>query len=77
MKQSVKERTILVLTKPPRIIYKECKAKIGSPKDFLENLKVDKFFNNECQKTSTSIPSEITKLYFAPEEKDDEDIQMS
>jgi hypothetical protein len=46
MKQTVKERVILVMTKPPKLIY-PCKVKIGEPKDYNDNLK-NKVFANEC-----------------------------
>ena len=47
LKQSVRERTILVLTKPPKLVYSTLKAKIGVPKDFGENCKSN-VFNSEC-----------------------------
>ena len=42
MKQTVKERAILVLTKPPKLVC-PCKVKIGDPKDYSENKKNNVF----------------------------------
>lgn len=44
LKQSVRDRTILVLTKPPKVVYKTLSAKIGNPKDFSDNAKQAGFF---------------------------------
>ena len=49
LKQSIKERTILVLTRPPKIVYSTLKAKVGNPKDYSDNIK-DKVFDKDCAK---------------------------
>lgn len=41
-KQQIQNRTILVLSRPPRIIYRETPNRIGQPKDY-ENIKKDGF----------------------------------
>lgn len=58
VKQTIKERNILVLTKPPKLIYGKLKTKIGLPKDYAENLK-EKVFDNECSKERTEIPKNV------------------
>lgn len=60
MKQNVKERVILVLTKPPKLIY-DCKVKIGEPKEYAENLK-NGVFDTECLARTTAIPKELYDL---------------
>jgi hypothetical protein len=57
MKQTVKERVILVLTKPPKLVY-ACKVKIGEPKDYNDNLK-NKVFSAECSPSKTMIPGAV------------------
>ena len=57
MKQNVKDRVILVLTKPPKLIY-DCKVKIGEPKEYADNLK-NGTFSGECLSTTTAIPREL------------------
>ena len=57
-KQTIKERNILVLTKPPRLVYSGLKTKIGSPKDYNDNLK-EKVFDKDCHKDRTAIPKAI------------------
>ena len=57
MKQNVKDRVILVLTKPPKLIY-DCKVKIGEPKDYADNLK-NGTFSSECLPRTTAIPKEL------------------
>ena len=52
VKQTIKERNILVLTKPPKLVYGKLKMKIGSPKDYAENVK-EKVFDSECSSTRT------------------------
>ena len=47
VRQTIKERNILVLTKPPKLIYGSMKTKIGLPKDYAENLK-EKAFDKDC-----------------------------
>ena len=42
MKQYVKDRAVLVLTKPPKVI-RELKMKLGEPHDYNENKKNDAF----------------------------------
>ena len=44
-----------MLTKPPKVIYNTLKSKIGSPKDYAENLK-EALFNSACAKQKTLIP---------------------
>ena len=51
MKQNVKDRVILVLTKPPKLIY-NCKVKIGDPKEYADNAK-NGTFQNECPLKAT------------------------
>lgn len=58
MKQTVKDRVILVLTKPPKLVYSKIKTNIGQPKDYVENLK-EKVFEAECPHGKTSIPQKI------------------
>ena len=58
VKQTIKERNILVLTKPPRLIYSKLKTKIGLPKDYAENLK-EKVFDKDCPKDRIAIPKNI------------------
>ena len=58
VKQTIKERNILVLTKPPKLIYGKLKTKIGLPKDYSDNLK-DKVFDNDCAKEKTAIPKTV------------------
>ena len=60
LKQSIKDRTILVLTRPPKVVYSQVKTKIGNPKDYTENNK-DGVFNSACKKQSLAIPKEIIK----------------
>jgi hypothetical protein len=55
LKQSIKERTILVLTKAPKVIYNTIKSKIGSPKDYADNQK-ENVFASACPKPKTVIP---------------------
>lgn len=57
MKQSVKEKTILVLTKPPKVVYPSIKIKLGEARDYSENLK-NNVFCKDPSKESTLIPSE-------------------
>ena len=59
MKQSVKEKTILVLTKPPKVVYPNVKVKFGEARDYAENLKSN-VFNSEPCKESTFIPKELS-----------------
>ena len=57
MKQNVKDRVILVLTKPPKLIY-DCKVKIGEPKEYADNLK-NGTFSGDCLPRTTAIPREL------------------
>jgi hypothetical protein len=59
MKQTVKDRVVLVLTKPPKLIY-ACKVKIGEPKDYNENLKA-KAFAQDCNQKATQIPRDLVR----------------
>lgn len=49
---------MLVMTKPPSVIYSNIKSKIGSPKDYQENVK-EKVFDSGCPEAKTAIPQEI------------------
>ena len=58
VRQTIKERNILVLTKPPKLIYTDLKTKIGLPRDYTECLK-DKVYDQECSSDWISIPNHI------------------
>lgn len=58
VRQTIKERNILVLTKPPKLIYESLKTKIGMPKDYADNQK-EKVFDQDCSKDRVSIPKNI------------------
>jgi hypothetical protein len=58
MKQNVKDRVILVMTKPPKLIY-PCKVKIGDPKEYSDNLK-NGTFSSDCLARTTAIPKELS-----------------
>lgn len=79
LKQSVKERTVLVLTKPPKVIYNGLKTKIGQPKDYSENNKVKGFWSKDCPTEMTQIPKEIIRRYDLEDESrvEDPDVSMS
>ncbi|CDW80181.1 replication protein a 70 kda dna-binding subunit-like [Stylonychia lemnae] len=51
---------VLILTKPPIVIFKELKTKIGLPKDFDQNLKDG--FKNEKLAIEVDIPKHIIQL---------------
>ena len=59
MKQSVKDKTILVLTKPPKVVYPNVKVKFGEARDYADNMK-NNVFSNEPNKESTLIPRELS-----------------
>ena len=59
MKQSVKDKTILVLTKPPKVVYPKLQVKIGEGRDYADNLK-SKFFDSEPNVLSTLIPKQVS-----------------
>ena len=56
MKQSVKERTIIVLTRVPKIHRNDLTGKIGVPRDFAENVKTN-VFTEDCDKFKVRIPT--------------------
>ena len=58
VKQTIKERNILVLTKPPKLVYSGLKTKVGTPKDYADNLK-EKVFEGECPRDKIAIPQHI------------------
>lgn len=55
LKQSIKERTILVLTKPPKMVYNTLKSKIGNPKDYAD-IQKESGYTAACPKSKTAIP---------------------
>ena len=59
MKQSVKDKTILVLTKPPKVVYPTLKVKIGEGRDYSDNLK-NNVFESEPNVQSTLIPRQVS-----------------
>jgi hypothetical protein len=58
-KQTVKDRVLIVMTKPPKVVY-DCKVKVGEPKDYADNLK-NKVFDTECPQSKIQLPSELFK----------------
>ena len=49
-----------MLTKPPKLVYGKLKVKIGTPKDYSQNLK-DKAFDKDCPQEQVSIPMHVIK----------------
>jgi hypothetical protein len=50
----------MILTKPPTVLYKDLKTKIGCPKDYDQNVKEEFAINRE--EISVDIPKEILRL---------------
>lgn len=73
MKQTIKERTVLVLTKPPRLVYGKMKTKIGAPRDYAENIK-DKVFDEDCHKDKCAIPKHVIQKQAMANGEDDQAI---
>lgn len=57
IKQSISGRVILVLSRPPKVHYKDVAQRIGAPKDF-ENNKKEDVFNKPCS-VNISIPKDV------------------
>jgi hypothetical protein len=55
MKPNIPGKSVLILTKAPKVIYKDIKTKIGCPKDYEANLK-DNFQQVNSSKISVDIP---------------------
>eukprot|EP00347_Sterkiella_histriomuscorum_P004608 403359819 len=63
------QEEILILTKPPKIIYKNMKTKIGIPKDYELNLA--EMFHNENLKIDIDIPRSIINQNLANRDEDE------
>jgi hypothetical protein len=55
MKPNIPGKSVLILTKPPKVLYKDIKTKIGCPKDYEANVK-DDFQQASANKISVDIP---------------------
>lgn len=79
IKQSIQNRVILVLSRPPKVIYPDVTNRIGSPKDY-EQIKKDGFPENSGLDISISKET-LAKYGFKKngqplKEGDKEDIEM-
>jgi len=55
MKPNIPGKIVLILTKPPKVLYKDIKTKIGCPRDYDANFK-DNFQQVSLSKISVDIP---------------------
>eukprot|EP00347_Sterkiella_histriomuscorum_P003463 403364199 len=72
--QKVSGKTIVILTKPPRLVYKDLKQKIGQPRDLDLNIKEGYIVN--INTVDLSIPQEIISKLF-PQSPEKDDVSMS
>ncbi|CDW72882.1 replication protein a 70 kda dna-binding [Stylonychia lemnae] len=75
IKQMVSNKNIIVLTKPPKVLYKEMKTKIGIPKDVDLNIKDG--FQVDPSSIDISIPKDIIKKNYPGIEEREGEVSMS
>ena len=63
MKPNIPGKSVLILTKAPKVLYKDIKTKIGCPKDYEANVK-DNFKQVSSNKISVEIPQDILRRHF-------------